>query len=199
MVFEDANGNVFVGTDSGLELLGSPSTGYATRLLAGGRTRFIYVDSHQRLFFNSDSKICCCSIPDLLRQNDHEIEVLDDNVDVVTAHVIDSQLWVATRGQGILRYNIQEPVLSHAERVVIQSDGKEIHNSVLSLFQDNDSLIWIGTLDGLFRVQPDIQGFSMIRQTPASALPSNTVISIYVDSISEEKEMLDILNDFNAW
>lgn len=190
MVFEDANGNVFVGTDSSLELLGSPSTGYATRLLANGRTRFIYVDSNQRLFFNSDSKICCCSIPDLLRQNDHEIEVLDDNVDVVTAYVIDSQLWVATRGQGILRYNIQGQVLSRAERVVIQSDGKEIHNSVLSLFQDNDSLIWIGTLDGLFRVQPDIQGFNMMRQTPASALPSNTIISIYVDSISSEKEKL---------
>lgn len=187
-VFEDHAHRVWIGTDRGLELLGTASTGYSTKLIYRGRVRVIYEDKRGWLFFNKDMQVYGVPIERLVQGDISEVRLLNDHVDVVTAQVFHNELWMGTRGQGILRYDLDTPQPSAAKRLYIEDESTDVHNSILTFYQDRDSLIWIGTLDGLYFVQPSTQGFTVITQA-SSHLPSNTISSLYVDTAHQEETL----------
>lgn len=180
-VFEDHAHRIWIGTDRGLELLGSASTGYDTKLICRGRVRVVYEDKRGFLFFNRDMQLYGAPIESLVHGDVSRVRLLDDDVDAVTAQVFNNELWIGTRGQGILQYDLTGPTLTPAKRVWIDENRSNVQNSVQSFYQDRDSLIWIGTLDGLFYVKPEDQSFTILTEA-TSAIPSNIVTSLYIDT-----------------
>lgn len=64
-----------------------------------------------------------------------------------------SNLWVATFGQGVWRVTT-DPRGQHSVELVSDITGLS-NSSVLALLEDRDGNIWVGTTDGLNRLTPD--------------------------------------------
>lgn len=174
---EDSEHNVFIGTDAGLELLESTESGYQCRLLSRGRTRFIYKDEYDRIWFSHLGAVCYASRQDLLQGKKNAIKTLIQDIDIVTASAFNNQLWVATRGQGIVRVAIQEQP-SLLSSVYISGTDTEITNTTQAFMQDKDDNIWVGTIDGLYVYARSAKhGFYQRRSTTEPGSLSNNIIS----------------------
>lgn len=177
-VVEDREHNLFIGTDAGLEILTHTPSGYQCQLLSRGRTRFLYIDTYDRLWFNRLGSVCNASRHLLLTNRQTEaIRTLVQDIDIVTAYVCDNQLWVATRGQGIVRIAITEEsaVLSP---IIITGTNAEIANTTQTFLQDKDDNIWVGTINGLYvYTHSSHHGFNQVRSSEAEASLSTNIIS----------------------
>jgi ligand-binding sensor domain-containing protein len=102
-------------------------------------------------------------VPKLLRQNN--ISVLRESRD--------GQLWIASYGQGVLRYQAGQITKLTAPSMLP-------HNNVLALFEDSEGNVWIGTQGGLLRLSPSVA--STI--TTADGVPQS-INTIYQDPRGE--------------
>src|SRR5262249_29909448 len=75
----------------------------------------------------------------------------------------DGLLWIGAYGQGLMRYQ--------AGRIVRFSAPSSLpHNNVLSLFEDGENDVWVGTQGGLLRLSPRAASTA----TPADCVPQST-------------------------
>ena len=178
-VLEDSEQNLFIGTDAGLEILTRTPSSYQCQLLARGRTRFIHKDNYDRLWFNSLGSVCYAFRRELLANNQAKaIVTLVHDIDIVTACVCDNQLWVATRGQGIVRVAIaKEPTA--LSPIVIFGTNAEIANTTQTFMQDKDENIWVGTINGLYvYTHASHHGMNQMRASSEDKSLSTNIISV---------------------
>lgn len=174
---EDKQHNILIGTDAGLELLENNDSGYQCQLLSRGRTRFIYKDEYDRIWFNRYGTICYAPRLNLLQRKPISILSSVQDLDIVTASAFNNQLWIATRGQGIVRVNIQEfPTI--LPPIYITGSNEEIANTTQAFMQDKDNNIWVGTIDGLYvYTRSSKHGFYQLRSSSEPNSLSNNIIS----------------------
>lgn len=95
------------------------------------------------------------------------------------------QIWIGTRGQGVLRYNIRrgEPPCKAGPLYPNNSDKSEINNSVVSLFSDAENDVWIGTMNGVYLYSDVDKSFNLLPHDPNNSnSPSIDIISsIHID------------------
>jgi len=183
-VIEDNKGNLLVGSDAGLEQLVPNDSTYRAHLLSRGRVKFIYKDTNDRLWMNLTGRIVYCNYSQLLRQGSAAWRTITHNLDVVSATYMDDQLWIATRGQGVVRIlNTPQPQL--LSPILFDEEKSELKNTVFSIMRDHNQNIWIGTIDGLYIYTHYPQhGFNILSEG-AKGLSNNIVSDIHATSSND--------------
>ena len=191
-VTEDATGQMWVGTGSGLDRLDPESASvesYGARLrqLAGAgkgnvKVNAVYVDLRGTIWIGSDSGLFRLDIPGsslrLLRHKTVDERSLPN--DRVTALLEDSErrLWVGTAGGLALLDRRAEQFTTFRNEPANPSSLPD--NNVVSLYQDRSGLLWIGTKSGgVARWNPRSWAFGHYQ---FSEPDRNNVTSFAVDS-----------------
>lgn len=87
-------------------------------------------------------------------------------------------LWVGSRGEGLLRINLKTLKLKKFER------KDRFPDQILCIKEDSKGRLWVGTRDkGLLLYQPETEGFKTFDHN--NGLPSNTICAIQENSAGE--------------
>ena len=179
-VFLDREKNLWIGTDSGLSCVSLKRATSECRVLSGhDRYSKVFADEHDNLWL-------CCN-ENILVGNRKTVELggkltsVAENTEAVTALCRRGEVWVGTRGGGLLLFSTERgssPVLS--ERIYFdQVNPSGLGNIVVSLCEDKFSNLWVATFDGIKQYSSKHDpAFVSIRHNPSdSNSPSHDVIS----------------------
>ncbi|NQU55170.1 MAG: hypothetical protein HQ522_21845 [Bacteroidetes bacterium] len=90
-------------------------------------------------------------------------------------------LWVGTQNNGLFKY---QPISFKLKNYTFSTLSNSISsNTVRTILQARDGIIWIGTMDGLFKYQPEANTFEVLkseRNNPES-LNNNVIYSLFED------------------
>ena len=105
------------------------------------------------------------------RKSDYDQKEFTSNLIHGFAQKKDGSIIIGTNGGGLLKFNKKENTI-----INLKNQLNEIHNSILSVFIDNDDIIWLGTWGkGLQRVDEK----NMKVKTYELNNNSNTILCIY--------------------
>ncbi|WP_189456809.1 EAL domain-containing protein [Cognatilysobacter bugurensis] len=95
----------------------------------------------------------------------------------------DGSLWLGTSGHGLMHYRPGNGALVRYPHRAGES-GSLPHPTVFALLQDRQGRLWIGTGDGLARLDPTRGTLASFRHSPgdASSLPGNIVRALHQDA-----------------
>ncbi len=178
----DSDGNLLVGHRRGIDIIsGQGEAMKVTRhLVAGGGVRFIITDINDNIWYNINNKIYWAPRREWLADPSRAPRLITGNFECVTALDRGDQIWVGTRGGGVLRYSAQPGEEPHQLPSVFpnNSDRSEINNSVVSLFRDAEGDVWIGTMNGVYLYSEVDNSFNLLRHDPNNGnTPSIDIIS----------------------
>jgi signal transduction histidine kinase/ligand-binding sensor domain-containing protein len=170
-VFEDRDGNVWVGTEHGLERWRDPifTTYSAAQGIAGNAVGPVYADEAGRVWFGPASGGLFSLRAGVVREAT-EAGLADDVA--YSIHGAAGDVWVGRRRGGVTRLRTRGGNL-HVEHYT-QRQGLA-QDSVFAVHRARDGSVWAGTLSG---------GVSLFRDgrfatyDTSTGLPSNTVASI---------------------
>ncbi len=178
--------NIWIGTETGLDLISLKDNNISARPISKGyRTAKILMDNNDLLWHCRNEEVYVANRNDVLHEGD-VFKNIALNAEVISMIEYKNEIWIGTRGAGILKYKItKNSIPQFIEQLWISPANKnEINNTILSLFEDNYSNVWIGTHDGLFLFDNEAKSpFRIIKNDPENSnTPShNTISSIYCD------------------
>lgn len=167
-ITEDRSGRVWIATWNGGVLLyeGTAFRQFLADNINGSRIR----DLEQA----PDGTLWAATNNGIARWNGRSFDVLNtankgfvhDEVNAISADG-DSILWVATAGGGVARCVLSPNGHIAATTLITTRDGLA-NNNVVSIVKDRQGLIWVGTEDGLSRINPQTGIVSSFRlaETP---------------------------------
>ncbi|MDG5767142.1 two-component regulator propeller domain-containing protein [Balneolales bacterium ANBcel1] len=130
----------------------------------------------------------------LNRYNGHEITIYKNDPNDTNSisfnevsHLFessDSTLWVATRRNGINRYNRKKDNFVQYTSEQFNQEGYAIsHASVNDIVEDGNGHLWIGTLGGLNRLNPETERFQYYTHSPddTNSISSDAVTALLYD------------------
>ena len=184
----DREGNLLVGHRHGIDVI-TLKGGNASRVLhkqnTEGGVRLLINDSNDNLWYAVNNKIFCAPRKEWMKAPEQASRLIDQGVECVTSLHRNDQIWIGTRGQGVLRYTIRqgEPPVRAAALYLNNSDRSEINNSVVSLFSDAENDVWIGTMNGVYLYSDIDKSFNLLPHDPNNSnSPSIDIISsIHID------------------
>lgn len=148
-IFEDREHRIWVG---GSQLLAFSSNGTKRYKLPGAFSQ----SRVKSIYQSSDGTVWVGTVGGLNRLVGDRFESIPGIVGTVRtlAQTTDGTLWVGTIGHGLFTYK-------NGSLVRIGGNGLLPSKTVLSIFEDNEQQVWIGTQDGLVRLS----------KTPVSVTP----------------------------
>lgn len=103
-----------------------------------------------------------------------------DNVVYDTEMENDSILWIANRGQGVVRFNLKT---EESTLYKLTNSVNELVNDILVIHHDSRGTLWLGTSFGLCRItKTGAENLEYINYNTESGLPNNTIHGIVEDS-----------------
>jgi signal transduction histidine kinase/ligand-binding sensor domain-containing protein len=170
-VFEDRDGNVWVGTDRGLERWRDPvfTTYSAAQGIPADAAGPLYADESGRVWFGPSSGGLFWIRNGVVTEARYA--GLADDV-VYSIHGGDGELWVGRQRGGVTRLRLRGNAIE-AERFTERQGLAQ--NNVFAIHRSRDGAVWAGTLSGgasLFK------GGRFATYNTSNGLPSNTVASI---------------------
>ncbi|MDR3653688.1 MAG: two-component regulator propeller domain-containing protein [Paludibacter sp.] len=154
-------------------------------LIKGGNVHNIFIDKYQYVWVCINEIVLRKSAKELL--SDKPFTKMIDNTEAICVAGIGNEVWFGSRGQGIVRFSLEESGV-HPNQIetwwIDKMNKSEIKNTIISIFQDKLSNVWIGSLDGFYVVPtPKKPEFLSIKNSPTNAnTPShNTISSILTD------------------
>lgn len=187
MLAQDAQHNYWIATSHGLVFF---------ELKSNRITRFFHIpddstslpDNHvQTLMFDDQQNLWVGTRNGIARFNEkqmnfscpvafknHEITLERKQIQVMHQH--ENQIWIGTNGQGLYVYNIEEELVSafsnHPNHQHTISD-----NRVFDIFTDQAGVMWIGTFNGLNKLNNLAPTFRTIRNNPdfSQGLSNNSI------------------------
>lgn len=193
VVVADKEGNILVGHRGGIDIL-SPTTDGKTSVrrhqsTAGG-VGLMLIDANDNLWYNVSGKIYWARRTEWLASPEKSSTKISDNLECVTALDRKDEIWIGTRGDGVLRYSISpgrnpQQIFSLLPNM---AEKNEINNSVVSLFLDRNKEVWVGTMNGVYLYSESDNSFNVLRHDDNNEnTPSHDIISsIYADDESNE-------------
>ena len=101
-------------------------------------------------------------------------------------------IWVGTEGGGLNKASLKNNNLKEVSFTTFKNNSNDLntisHDIVLSLYIDNSDILWIGTLQGIDKLDLKEKKFKLIRKTNDKSsvnLLDNVVASIYTDNNNE--------------
>ncbi|WP_455585012.1 helix-turn-helix domain-containing protein [Bacteroides sp.] len=188
MVIEDKDHNILIAHGGGIDRITKDKKGKYTvsSILEEGVVRFIILDRNDNIWYNVNGKIYWASRSQWLNDPTKAANKISDNTECVLAMNLKDEIWVGTRGNGVLRYGIKKGETPHIlEPILIdKSPNAEINNSILSLYQDNNRDIWIGTINGLYLYTDSDNSFNIVKHDAnnSNSLSINLISSMYIDT-----------------
>ncbi len=192
-VYQDSKGNIWVGTDGGgLDLL-NRETGRFSHFKHNPADPFTLSSNSVRVIYEDDSGIMWIGTRDGLNKFDpvtkkfkRYVHSPEDTTSishnfVYSAILKDSRgnLWVGTYGGGLNRMNIENGTFvhyfNHPDDPASLSD-----DIVFSVYEDNLGMLWVGTNNGLDRLDPSTGTF--MRFGTAQGLPNEVIYGILPDN-----------------
>jgi ligand-binding sensor domain-containing protein/class 3 adenylate cyclase/HD superfamily phosphodiesterase len=189
-ILKDRQNRLWLGTDGGLFSFNEQSTSFIPNLSSDHRSRtyVIIQDSKNRIWAGSKQGIV------LLNENGTLIrkltkkagDGLPDNVTRAILEGKDGDFWVGTDG-GLCRVTFDEngtPSFKSYRNKPNDRANSLSNNTVLSLSEDDNGFIWIGTFGGgLNRFDKRTESF--IHYTQKDGLPNNVIYGILKDELGK--------------
>lgn len=178
----DRDGNLIVGHRRGMDILkneGRTVTVCRHQTTDGG-VRIILTDINDNIWYNVNNKIYWAPRTSWLMDPNRSSHMISGNLECVTALDRRDQIWVGTRGGGVLRYSVQpgEAPRQLPSLFLNNADRSEINNSVVSLFRDATGDVWIGTMNGVYLYSEMDNSFNLLHHDPNNGnTPSIDIIS----------------------
>jgi len=153
-ILEDSNGILWIGTDG------------------GGLNKYIR-ETNQFIHYNSDNS---------------KAGTLSDNVVSILFEDSNNILWIGTIEGGLNKLIRNKTNNTEVQFIVYENDPDDSttisDNSVLSIYEDHEGSLWIGTNYGLNRFNPETEVFIryFADKDNTESLSSNIIWSIYQDS-----------------
>ncbi|WP_159579789.1 hybrid sensor histidine kinase/response regulator transcription factor [Marinoscillum sp. 108] len=207
IIYEDSKGRIWVGTGNYFE---SMISGGLNRYDHSTQTFHHYTyqppqfkgikpNRVQSIAEDSNNNIWIGTAPDgLYTYNDEKDQLVEfkydlspDKLDVMANKTISfihehretNTLWVGMFGAGILTIDLKSSKATH--HLLNQNDRFSLsHNSVWCIMEDRQGLLWVGTVNGLNKVNPKLKlfpKFSTLESGTFSRI-ADVVLSIYEDS-----------------
>jgi|GEM_PF-907807 len=186
MVIEDKDYNILVAHGGGIDRITKNKENRYTvsSILKEGIVRFIILDRNDNIWYNVNGNIYWASRQQWFNDPVISANKISDNTECVLGLNLKDEVWVGTRGNGVLRYGIKKgEVPSLLEPILIdRSPNAEINNSILSLYQDSNRDIWIGTINGLYLYTDSDNSFNIVKHdaNDANSLSINLISSLHV-------------------
>lgn len=192
---EDDEGNIWVGTDWGLNVLDIKS-GNIVKIYRNAREpRTIASNVVRTIFKDKNSDMWIGTFPQgvsFFNRSDIAFETIrlaQNEPKSVNAFLVDQQnrLWIGTDGGGLELFTSMDSPPTHFKNSQqgIYTPDVISGNSVLDLAEDADGIIWAGTwANGLNRINPETGEIShyLTDFDDPTALKNNNVWSLYIDS-----------------
>ena len=175
VVFEDREGNIWIGGADGIERLGdSAFVSYSKpEGLPTEGSNPVWVDSEDRLWFPPETGGLWWV------KNGHPGRVMLDGLDrdqVYSLAGADGELWIGRQRGGLTRISLRGG--SFQSRTYTKANGLA-QDSVYSVYRSRDGAIWAGTLSAGVSV---LRNDKFVTYAPDRGLASSTVASMLEDS-----------------
>ncbi len=173
---------LWIGTDVGLSCLSLKKEKAECQIISN-KDRFskVFIDEYDNLWLCRNEQVLVCNRQTFVSGEEKELSEVADNAEAVTALSRRGEVWIGTRGGGMLRFRTERgmlPVLE--ERVYVDNLNKSgLGNTVVSFCEDGFSNLWIATLDGIKQfTREQNPAFGSFRHDPMDvSTPSHDVIS----------------------
>ncbi len=184
----DRDGNLIVGHRRGMDILryDGADVKVCRHQVTEGGVRIILTDMNDNIWYNVNNKIYWAPRQAWLEEPERSSHLISGNLECVTALECRDQIWVGTRGGGVLRYSVQPDETAPRQLPSLflnNADRSEINNSVVSLFRDAGGDVWIGTMNGVYLYTDVDNSFNLLHHDPNNVnSPSIDIISsIHID------------------
>ena len=176
----DRDKDLWIGTDAGLSIVSLKNETAPCR-------EFSDKDRYSKVFVDQNDNIWLCCNENVLVGNRQTVEVnralvkVADNSEGVTALCRRGEVWIGTRGSGLLRFSTRRDALpKFEERIYIDPVNRSgLGNTVVSLCEDSFSNLWILTFDGIRQFSNGQNpAFISLKHDPNNTnTPSHNIIS----------------------
>lgn len=187
----DKEGRIWIGTGNAGISVYDPDADSLTHYREGPQSGALGADGITALLRDSEGSMWVGTSTGVLDRFDaatksfthfRAIEELDTAITTL-AQAEGRTLWIGTIDAGLFRFDIETgDVLSH----YLASEAPEglTHNEIRAVFQDEGGVVWVGTADGLNRLDPKTGTFDKYRHDPNDprSLSNSAVSVIYKDS-----------------
>jgi ligand-binding sensor domain-containing protein len=167
-IFEDREGNIWIGTDKGLNRYNHVSKTF-TRYLNNDLVYSISEDRQGALWVGTVGGLALMNKQNasftFYRENKTDTTGLSQNEISAIKEDKAGNLWVGTVTGGVNRFDKRSKKFQH------YVPGTYVH----SIFEDSDTVLWIGTNRGLYYYDPSINNF-LAFTNPDVALTGNIVV-----------------------
>jgi ligand-binding sensor domain-containing protein/signal transduction histidine kinase len=180
-VHVDADGRIWVQTETGnLQWLDMDSNRFQSPEAFDSPVNLLEVFEDGHLLLASGHQLKTWAPG---QQQPESLSYLDlDDAEIHLAVVDDEYLWAGTVNHGLFQLDRNGRILRHWTRKSIGAPGL-IDNQVRSLMMDRHGALWVGTLAGLSRIEPDRQQVRHWRHDPSDPLGINgaRIVSLLED------------------
>lgn len=191
-VFQDRKGNIWAGTDGGgLDLL-NRATGHFTHFrhdpadpssLSGNSVRVIYEDDSGILWIGTRDGLnkfdpATGTFKRYLHSPGDPASISHNFIYSVIFQDSRGDLWIGTYGGGLNRMDVEKETFTRYTSRPDDPSGLA-DNIVFSVYEDRQGMLWIGTNNGLNRLDPSTGNF--IRFGTAQGLPNEVIYGILPD------------------
>lgn len=205
-IFEDSEGNIWVGTDNGLNKISNEKFLGSNYKI----TKYFYSPSEIDQIANNDITAICedasgliwigtngagINIFDKKRNNfySYQYDPLDDrsiSANEIRSLFLDRSgiLWIGTYGGGLNKVSRGTGQFYHYKYRA--NDPNTLSHSIIwSFYQDKDSILWIGTHNGLDRLNRKTNTYRHFFHSPTQNSPSNNVVRV-IAPVGQNKLMI---------
>lgn len=186
-VAKDKDNDIWVSTEKGIDLLRLNVEGdfQILPVVKNVHVSFLLIDSFDYLWYSSREFLYTVNAENF-KSNKESPSPLLQNVDISTIYSIGNEVWVGTKGNGIIRFLIHSNRNITKEILWVDKDNEnELKNSITVFYEDNYSNIWVGTKDGMYMIlRKKFSPFNQIKKDSRTLqIPShNTISGLTTDS-----------------
>ena len=185
---KDKNGDLWVGTEKGLDMLHYKSNGsvHITSVLKHLHISFLSIDSFDHLWYASGNVLSRID-QKKLKEGNTSHSVVSNSIDISAIYSVGNTVWIGSKGNGIFKYTIKENNQDLGKEVfwIDRDNGNDLKNSITTFFEDNYSNIWVGTKDGMYMIlRKEYSPFSQIKKDnqKEESIGHNTISGLYCDN-----------------
>lgn len=188
-IIQDSYGFIWFGTNDGLNRFDGTKFktyhfSYTPGSVSSNSIRNLFIDKYNKMWVSLDNGI---DIYDPLTDTFNHFSAKTKSGEELDSRVLDiledqeGDIWIATNGMGLYRYNPQtELLLSYRKN----GDDSITFNSIMDIHEDSRGNIWIGTYaEGLVCYDKKTDTFcSYTKSNDKNSISDNSIHKIYEDS-----------------